>query len=238
MVASEASAHNFFRRLIRPKTTVVRTYFYPITGTATSSPPCSTSSPWRGWPVSTRGRGPPEALTRASARKGIKAKRRRSHHIAVIGLRARIRQPATGNHGCRHLSLAPQAPDGVCGTHSESMSLRRHLGRGDKRTVPYLLTSRPQASPVVPERPCSLRQSRRSRVKPAAGLGQEPGLKTLGRIFPKPARFRTGSRAMAWVISSWVRRREVFRRRREVSVRIRHRFRGVLWLCLGHAKGL
>jgi len=69
MVASDAPGHNFFRRPICLKTTNVRTYFYPITGTATSSPPCSTSSPWRGSPVSTRGRGPPEALTHASARK-------------------------------------------------------------------------------------------------------------------------------------------------------------------------
>jgi len=39
---------------------VARACFYPITGAATSSQPCSTSSPWRGSPVSTRGRGPPE----------------------------------------------------------------------------------------------------------------------------------------------------------------------------------
>ena len=69
MAASEASAHNFFRRLICPRTTGARTCFSPITGAATSSPPCSTSSPWRGSPVSTPGDGPPEALTRASARR-------------------------------------------------------------------------------------------------------------------------------------------------------------------------
>ena len=63
MVAADASAHNFFRRLICPRTTVARTCFYPITGVATSSPPCFTSSLWRSSPVSTRGRGPPEALT-------------------------------------------------------------------------------------------------------------------------------------------------------------------------------
>ena len=61
MVASDESDHNFFRRLIRTRTTVVRTCFSPITGAATSSPPCSTSSPWRGSPVSTRGRGPQRA---------------------------------------------------------------------------------------------------------------------------------------------------------------------------------
>ena len=42
MVASDAPAHNFFRRLLCPKTTVARTCFYPIHGAATSSPPCST----------------------------------------------------------------------------------------------------------------------------------------------------------------------------------------------------
>jgi len=47
----------------------------------------------------------------------MKAKRRRSHHLAAIGLRAKIRQSATGDHGRRHLSLAPQTPDGVFGTH-------------------------------------------------------------------------------------------------------------------------
>jgi hypothetical protein len=41
MVASEVSGHNFFRRLICPRTTVARTYSYPITGAATSSPPCA-----------------------------------------------------------------------------------------------------------------------------------------------------------------------------------------------------
>jgi len=91
MVACKASDHNFFRRLIGPRTTVARTCFSPSTGAATPSPPCSTSSPWRGWPVSTPGDGPPEALTRASARKEIKATRKRSHHLAAIGLRARIR---------------------------------------------------------------------------------------------------------------------------------------------------
>ena len=69
MVASDVPAHNFFRRLLCPRTTVVRTCFYPLTGTATSSPPCYTSYPWRGSPVSTPGRGPPEALARASARR-------------------------------------------------------------------------------------------------------------------------------------------------------------------------
>jgi hypothetical protein len=44
----------------------------------------------RGSPVSTRERRPPEALTCASARKEIKAKRGRSHHLVAIGLRARI----------------------------------------------------------------------------------------------------------------------------------------------------
>ena len=68
MVASGTPAHNFFRRLSL-KTAAVRTYFYPITGAAMSSPPCSTSSPWRGLPVSTRGHGPPDALTHASARR-------------------------------------------------------------------------------------------------------------------------------------------------------------------------
>ena len=42
MVASEARAHNFFRRPICPRTTGVRTCFSPITGAATSSRPCST----------------------------------------------------------------------------------------------------------------------------------------------------------------------------------------------------
>ena len=65
MIASDTSAYNFFRNLICPGTTVARTCFSPVTGAATSSLPCSTSSPWRGWPVSTRGRGPPEALARA-----------------------------------------------------------------------------------------------------------------------------------------------------------------------------
>jgi hypothetical protein len=118
MVASDASGHNFFRRLICPRTTVARTCFYPITGAATSSPPCSTSSPWRGSPVSTHGRGPPEALPRTSARKAIKAKRRRSHHIAVIGLRARIRHRIVADNTRRHLSLTLQAPDGGFGTHT------------------------------------------------------------------------------------------------------------------------
>jgi hypothetical protein len=34
MVASDTSGHNFFRRLIWPRTTVARTCFYPITGAA------------------------------------------------------------------------------------------------------------------------------------------------------------------------------------------------------------
>jgi len=32
MVASDTPVHNFFRRLICPRTTVVRTRFYPVTG--------------------------------------------------------------------------------------------------------------------------------------------------------------------------------------------------------------
>jgi len=51
MVAPEASGHSVFRRLACPRATVARTCFSPITGAATSSPPCSTSSPWRGSPV-------------------------------------------------------------------------------------------------------------------------------------------------------------------------------------------
>jgi hypothetical protein len=59
MVASDTPGHNFFRRLICPRTTAARTCFSPVTGAATPSPPCSTPSPWRGSPVSTRGRGSP-----------------------------------------------------------------------------------------------------------------------------------------------------------------------------------
>jgi len=67
MVAPEASDHNFFRRLICPRATLVRIYSSPITEAATSSPPHSTSSHSPASPVSARGDGPPEALTRASA---------------------------------------------------------------------------------------------------------------------------------------------------------------------------
>jgi len=42
MVASDTPAHNFFRRPICPRTAVVRTCFSPVTGAATSNPPCST----------------------------------------------------------------------------------------------------------------------------------------------------------------------------------------------------
>jgi len=152
MVASDASDHNFFRRLICLKTTVVRTCSSPITGAATSSPPCSTSSPWRGSPVSTRGSGPPEALTRVSARKEIKAKRRRSHHLAALGLGFRIRQPVTGDHGRQHPSLASQTPDGVFGTHTSLEALVTPLRRASRAHPP------PRCQRSMPAKPatCSI----------------------------------------------------------------------------------
>jgi hypothetical protein len=60
---------------------------------------------------------PPEVLTRAPARKEIQARCRRSHYRATIGLRARTRQPDTGDHRRRRLSFALQTLDGVLGMH-------------------------------------------------------------------------------------------------------------------------
>jgi hypothetical protein len=50
--------------------------------------------------------------------------RRRSHHLAAIGLRARTRQPASGNHGHQYLSLALQTPDGAFGTYTVHRPLK------------------------------------------------------------------------------------------------------------------
>jgi len=55
---------------------------------------------------------------RASARKEIKAKRRRSHHPAVLDIQFRIRHLVAADYTRRHPLLTPQAPDGIFGTHN------------------------------------------------------------------------------------------------------------------------
>ena len=129
MVASDTPDHNFFRRPIRTRTTVARTCFSPVTGAATSSLPCSTcpcstSSPWRGSPVSTRGRGPPEALARAPVWRHNSSGRRPRLPSCVRNSASRmpawLRSQPTGARTTR----PPSAwPSWNCGPHADA---RRH----------------------------------------------------------------------------------------------------------------
>jgi hypothetical protein len=98
-------------------------------------PPCSTSSPWRGSPVSTRGRGPPDALTRASARKETKTKRRHSRHLAALGLRATA---GRGRCGPREMSRTTDRQKRLCPTSTirPCGRWRRTHSRSGSRGVP------------------------------------------------------------------------------------------------------